>query len=422
VAESDKASVEGRGVAALARQFLRRLHCAGLARRRSIVWAVLLLPAFAPPAQGASPVVVGTSYVLHSKVLRADRGYSVALPVEYGWSPDTRYPVLYVLDAQEQFAHVATTVAFMSKSGEIPLTIVVGVDAGNRLHDYTQTDWPDVWVGGGGASQFQAFLERELIPEIEGRWRTDGFRTLMGHSASGQFALHELATSPGTFHAWFVFSPSLDWDQALPQRELAEAFTTMKPLTGFVYFAWSDDFGGALADDIKLANTLTADAPQGLRCHVKAMPGETHVGITLQATIDALRALYPRYGYHPADLGVGLDAADAHYRALSKIVGWELPVPEGTVNSLGYAALRGGDVAQAIDIFQRNVQVHPLSANAHDSLADGLAAAERWTEAADAADRAADLANRYANPNKNEFKQRATQRRAEAKAHASKKE
>ena len=146
------------------------------------------------------------------------------------------------------------------------------------------------------------------------------------------------------------------------------------------------------------------------------MPNESHVGMALQATIDALRALYPRYRYNAGDLGVGLETVEAHYRALSRIVGWKLPVPEGTLNLLGYAALGDDDPAQAIAIFERNAREHPLSANAQDSLADGYAAVERWDEAVAAGDRAAALADRYGHPQRDAFAQGAARRRAEAEA------
>ncbi|MEZ4652542.1 MAG: alpha/beta hydrolase-fold protein [Candidatus Eisenbacteria bacterium] len=382
--------------------------------------ALVLLLALRPGvAQSESPIVVGQSYVMHSNALDMDRGYRVALPEGFAWSPDTHYPVLYVLDAQDHFAHVATTVAFLTSSGEIPPTLVVGIDSGNRIHEYTQTDWSEAWVGGGGAGKFQTFLNDELIPLVEERWRADGFRTLMGHSASAQFALHQLATAPSVFRAWFVLSPSLDWDHGLPQRELAEAFAQATSLPGFVYFAYSNDFRGALADDLRLGDTLMAEAPPGLRCQVRAMPQETHGGMALPAVIDALRSLYPNYRYDPGDLDVGVDAVQAHYDALSKILNWSMPIPERTINELGYAALHNGDVELAIDLFRRNVREHPLSANAHDSLADGLAGDRRWEEAAQAGDRAAELASKYGNPLQSVFEENAVKRHAEAKAHES---
>lgn len=62
------------------------------------------------------------------------------------------------------------------------------------------------------------------------------------------------------------------------------------------------------------------------------------------------------------------------------------------INNLGYAALSQKKFAEAIDLFKRNVEQNPNSANAHDSLADGYAGAGNPHDASVASERAAALA------------------------------
>jgi dienelactone hydrolase len=50
--------------------------------------------------------------------------------------------------------------------------------------------------------------------------------------------------------------------------------------------------------------------------------------------------------------------------------------PEPAINLLGYEFMQGGRVQDAIQLFELNVEAHPESANAHDSLADGYLAAK----------------------------------------------
>jgi pimeloyl-ACP methyl ester carboxylesterase len=45
--------------------------------------------------------------------------------------------------------------------------------------------------------------------------------------------------------------------------------------------------------------------------------------------------------------------------------------PEGAVNAMGYARLQANEAKEAIELFTLNVEAHPASANAYDSLADG---------------------------------------------------
>ena len=170
------------------------------------------------------PAVIGQTERLHSAVLDEDRTYRVALPASYKWATDRRYPVLYVLDGAWHFQHAAASAGYLAAHGEIPEMIVVAIDSTKRVRDFTQSDWPTAWVGGGGAANFKRFLSTELMPAVERAYRTDGFRALSGHSASGQFVLYCLTAEPALFRGYLAFAPSLDWDGNLPQRSLEAAF------------------------------------------------------------------------------------------------------------------------------------------------------------------------------------------------------
>ena len=147
---------------------------------------------------------------------RGSRRTRSTCPTATGGRRTARYPVLYVLDGRTHFVHTAASTDFLAAEGEIPETIVVAIASTVRVRDFTQTDWKEAWVGGGGAANFKRFLSTELIPAVEKAYRTDGFRTLSGHSAGGQFVLYTLTSEPALFHAYVALSPSLDWDQPAP--------------------------------------------------------------------------------------------------------------------------------------------------------------------------------------------------------------
>ncbi|MBP7147669.1 MAG: hypothetical protein KBD01_09000 [Acidobacteria bacterium] len=359
--------------------------------------AALLL--FCVGVAGAEEQIqVGRSSHIRSEVLQEDRTVRIALPRSYDWALDRRYPVLYVLDAEVDFLHSASSARFLADAGEIPEMIVVGIDSTVRIRDFTQTDWAEVWVGGGGAARFKAFLAQELLPKIEAGYRTNGFRVLSGHSAGGQFALYCLTSDPSLFQAHFALSPSLDWDHNLPQRSLEEALASTATLKSFLYFAYSDDFGQALAEDQRLIHTLQIAAPRAFRWIGRAFPEESHGSLSLVAEIDALRCLFSGYRAPKDRPGSSIEQVEEHYRVLSKVVGYPIAVPEEAVNELGYAALSDGRTAEAIALFRRNVESSPSSANAWDSLADGYAKAGRPEEAVKASDRAVELATKLDHP------------------------
>lgn len=351
----------------------------------------------------AAQIVMGQTDSLHSSVLQEVRNYRVSLPQSYAWASDRRYPVLYLLDAQSEFIHTAASVGYLADHGEIPEMIVVGIDSTVRVRDYTQTDWPKAWVGGGGAHNFKSALSNEIIPTIEQKYRTDGFRILSGHSAGGQFVLFCLTSEPSLFRAFFALSPSLDWDNNLPQRSLEKAFKLTRKLDAFVYIARSDDAGRPLKDYQQLEQTFKTRSPKGLRWNSQAFPKETHAGMPLLAQIDALRHLYQGYRFHDDMVAKGFDYAQQHFRRVSKTVGWPLNIPESVINEFAYNALSEGKIHKATELFKRNTQDNPNSANAWDGLADAYAKAGHLTLAVQASDRAVALASQYANPHLENF-------------------
>lgn len=369
----------------------------------SMTFRIFILVLFAMSAFMLSASTGGQLERINSMVLGEEREYQVHLPASYSWAQDRRYPVLYVLDGQTHFSHTASSVSFLAQQGEIPEMIVVALTSTVRVRDFTQSDWSSHWIGGGGAENFKRFFSTELIPAIDRNYRTDGFRALSGHSAGGQFVLYCLTAEPALFAGYIALSPSLHWDDKLPQRSLEASFVATSQLKSFLYVARCNDSGEALADYDQLVETLRSKSPAEFRWHSEPFPNETHGSIPLLAQIDALRQLYAGYRLHNDMLEKGLAFAEQHFQTVSKTIGWPLPIPEGVINSLGYEALSQGEIQNAIALFTRNIEANPNSANAYDSLADGFAAAGMWVDAVRASDRALALAVEFDHPDQAYF-------------------
>jgi predicted alpha/beta superfamily hydrolase len=52
----------------------------------------------------------------------------------------------------------------------------------------------------GGAAVFLDFIEKELVPHVEGRYPVTDFRTLIGHSYGGLFTIYALSERPTLFN------------------------------------------------------------------------------------------------------------------------------------------------------------------------------------------------------------------------------
>jgi hypothetical protein len=343
----------------------------------------------------AKELTLGTTDVYHSTVLNEDREFQVSLPPSYYQSTSRRYPVVYVLDGESQFAHTAVDTAFLADDGEIPEVIVIGITSTIRVRDFTQTDWSSAWVGGGGAGNFRKFLSSEFIPHIEQTYRTDGFRILVGHSAGGQFALYCLTVDPHLFQAMLAISPSLNWDNRVPIRSLEEATPKRVDVRNFVYFASSDDSGDALRDDLALATILKDSDDKGIRSVYRPFPDESHSGSPLIGVIDGLRQLFTGYEVPDAVSDRGLAAVENYYDEYSKKVGWHTSVPSQVVNDLAFNALRSGKSDEAFALFNRNIHDDPNSPSAYDSLAEGYQQTGNLAAALVAEQKARELATHF---------------------------
>ena len=154
--------------------------------------------------------------VLASSIVGIEYKISIWLPPSYVDS-DKTYPVLYLLDGNTCFGLATDTVTALTFGQEVPELIVVGIGYVNRNQRGRDLLWAH--------DRFYAFLTEELIPFVDGEYRTDtrAPRTLVGHSDGGFFTLLALFQSGGHSNAPFVqfvaISGDLTKNEWLPFRE-----------------------------------------------------------------------------------------------------------------------------------------------------------------------------------------------------------
>lgn len=181
-------------------------------------------------AQLAKPFSIGEIFEINSKVLGETRTINVYLPEGYQPNDTAHYPIIYLLDgsADEDFIHIAGLVQFCNFPwiNILPPTIVVGIANVDRRRDFTfrttiekdKLDFPST----GGSAKFISFLETELQPSIEKRYRSNGSKTLIGQSLGGLLATEILFKKPNLFNNYLIISPSLWWDkESLLQMDIS---------------------------------------------------------------------------------------------------------------------------------------------------------------------------------------------------------
>jgi len=192
--------------------------------------AVVVAFLFAVPAtlagQGryAEAVDIGVVDSVWSATLDEHRPYLVYTPPSYTDTTVTpqRYPVLYLLDGDAHFHSVSGLVQILGTGVNgtyaIPEMIVVAIPNTNRTRDLTPTHTTAGLNGeetpafelSGGNGDFFAFLENELIPEIEAEYRTEPYRVFVGHSFGGITTLTFNANPLLRFDGYYILSDLIE--------------------------------------------------------------------------------------------------------------------------------------------------------------------------------------------------------------------
>ena len=343
---------------------------------------------------------------IKSSVLGEDRVILVRTPPGYE-ANKLAYPVLYMTDGDAHIGHTASTIEFLSRNGRMPEMIVVGITNTDRTRDLTPTKatGPNAaqFPTAGGADNFLKFIETEVIPEIEKRYRVQPYRVLAGHSFGGLFAVHALITRPELFNSYVAVSPSLQWSDDATLKRAEEFFKTRKELHATLFTSLGNEPGDIGKDFEAFKQLLAKSQVKGFEWDAQQMTDEDHGSVVLRSHYFGLRKVYdgwqmPRDPATGAVAG-GLKAADEHYKWLSQKFGYAIPTPEGLINQLGYQDLLGGNPEAAIATFKSNVERYPNSANVYDSLAEAYEKTARLDLAAPLYEKAQSLGKQNNDPN-----------------------
>lgn len=389
-----------------------------LVTQRASLAYLFVLTSISSIAQDVTPPIP-ERLALHSVVLAEDRLVFVRLPRRYA-DGNAKYPVLYLTDGDIHLNEIGCVIDFLAANDRMPEMIVVGIANTDRDRDFTPTRADVKKADGtivfrvptsGGAGNFLKFIETELIPEIQRRYRTEPFRILAGHSKGGLFALYTLINSPTLFQSYLAVSPSLEWDTEVILRRTAQFLRSSQQLNATLFVSLSDEgvnikrFG----DDFEeLKHILATDAPAGLVWDSIVMSDEDHSSGVLRAHYSGLRKIFSGWQI-PRDLKTqlpvgGLAGIEQHYRDLSRRFGFEISA-EQTIDDLGHQLEFLNKPDDAMAAFRRNTELYPNSANVYNSLADGCEATGQTELAKQNLSKAIELARKANSPQLAEFKQ-----------------
>ncbi|MAB21702.1 MAG: alpha/beta hydrolase [Idiomarina sp.] len=317
----------------------------------------------------AASVQASEIFTMESKLLDEGITARVALPESYEHSDSFQYPVLLVMDGSTQFEHIAGNVNFLSTFSIVPEMVVVGVSARNRLKRFTHTKMEAYADRSGGAEQYTQFLQDELMPALQKKYRLSPYTVVTGHSLSGLYTSY-LATHHSDFiNAAISVSPSLWWDDfaLIKDIKVAEQEAEKPPVRWFVSMANEPN---EMAESYeRLLNVLEAKPESDFNWESKQFPSETHDSTPLIGNVEGLKSVFRGFNAVPNIEIKSLEQLQAFYADYEKTVGYDFPMSVQQYNVYGLKAAYEGQVDWGQAILEKGVEVFDQSEVLWDSLA-----------------------------------------------------
>jgi predicted alpha/beta superfamily hydrolase len=323
--------------------------------------------------EDGSPVSIGTYRTLYSRVLNESRTLLVNLPKGYD-ETTIGYPVLYVLyggQVRGYFAESVHIVDRLQEAGLSPQLIIVGVKNVDRYRDNLPVDRNGEE---GGARNFLRFFTDELIPFVEGSYRTKDFRILLGPQAGASFSLYALMEQPDLLRVSIVTNPF--WNRSAREYLLGRAedfFSREGPSKNFVFITCntSDDNEATMEYLHKLAAIVEAGRKDNLTMILNPL-GEKEADrlIPSPGLKAGLTAYFEKYRFPEEREIDGLEDLEQYYRALSQDYGYEVDIPEFVLIRQGGRLEERQKFEEARIMYEYVVRQYPHDLNSYHRLAE----------------------------------------------------
>lgn len=360
---------------------------------KKFCFKILLLSTFSlhinSIAQEKNKVYVGDIDTLVSKKLNETRRFLVHLPPIYyhTWFQPAKYPVLYVLDGESHFTYLSGMLDYLSLCGKIPPMIVIGITNTNRNRDLTPTratkdeegkeeDWLKY---SGGNAVFLSYIKDELVPLIDSKYRTNGYKIFIGHSYGGITAINTLLTMPEVFNAYISIDPSMSWDDNILVKKFANRILKPGLDKNMLYLAKANNLGFIKKTDtsyshIEAINQTISDLEtknrSGLKWKSKYYENESHGSSPINATYDGLKFIFE--GYDMTDILTNKNFVELkkEFDNFSNRIGFNFFMEEYTLNEYAWYLLKNKEYEKAFQYFQYNAANFPKSPSAMESMAN----------------------------------------------------
>lgn len=355
-----------------------------------VFFLIHLLFAFNANAQKAESIKSeqGDVVTMHSDILKEDRRILIYTPKD-SVNPEKKYPVIYVLDADNHFGQMVEYSKYLSRQDVyvIPPLIVVGITNTDRNRDLTpshsnadysgklDTTANSPYKNSGGNELFFQFIQKELMPYVNSNYKTQPYRIFAGHSFGALTTINCLINYPDMFDAYIAVSPSFWWDRKFLLKLADQKLKAGSTLSKTLFFSDGNEDSSSPGspfhtDVLKFDSLLKKRNIKGLNFKYMSYPMESHMTVPIKSYYDGLRFVYDQWVLPPvSDEKINPEIIMKHYKGLSQRFGYPILPDEAYINgSAQWLVKNPATLNNGIKLLEMNTVNYPSSSKAFTAL------------------------------------------------------
>lgn len=319
-----------------------------------------------------TPIEIGKSIELNSKILNEKRTIQIYLPESYS-NNLYDYPVFFVLDGEDNFINAVTVVKNQSSYfQQMPEMIIIAISSVNREKFFSITD--------GDADNTLNFIKDELVPYVDSNYRTEKFRILFGHSLTGPFCFYALSKYNDLFDAFIILAPSMHHRLCQPAtKTLENCFNSQKQLNKIIYMAVAEKDNEKHQNSFKMLDSLfNKIAPKNIEYKFENIEGENHWTEAFLGVYKGLKYIFEPWEI-PYDVveNANITLLKNHINSLSDKYGYQVKYPEFLLSFIAmefvdpegeHKASKETMILAAKELLELNIKNYPKSSNAYAYL------------------------------------------------------
>lgn len=336
-------------------------------------------------SQKEEKIIIGTKYIIESKILKEKRTYIVNLPDSYNSEIKQNYPLVVLIDGGYYFNLFTGVIGEMTNNGQVPEMIIIGLSKVDRVKDYTPTNSiislngnkDENYLKTSGKSKlFLDFIEKELLVEIDNKYRTNSFKIMVGQSFGGLLAATSYLSPISLFDGYIAIDPSFWWDNQYIVKEI-DNFNIEKTANNYFYLSSADkyeNFSGATHifelnrnSHDSFYSKLMSKGISYSKIKIQYFEEENHNTSPLLSIYNGLKFIYKDYFFMDIETK-SINEIKAYYK---KTYSGKFLPPESMIRNVAFGHLRDKNGrALAIQLFKLNTLNYPKSSNVFDCLGE----------------------------------------------------